>query len=99
MRVTMSTAPPGAYGTRTLIGLLGYLSCARAAGAPNARQPATRTKPNRFTAFPYVSAASSGRLSRRSRRGLWARRLLGHLDLHLVGDLLPVGDLILQPLP
>src|SRR5262249_2162700 len=86
IRITMSVALPGPNGTTTLMGFEGYLSCAGAGAAPNARKttPAARS-PKRL-----IPCSRS-----RDRRPLGV--LLRHLDFHLGGDLAPGGELAVEP--
>ena len=51
MRVTMSVAPPGPYGTTIFTGLTGYLSCADAVAATAKHASAPMIQPIRFMVF------------------------------------------------
>src|SRR5262249_45039666 len=83
-RLMMSVAPPGAYGTRILTGLLGYLSCALACGIAAARlNNEARIRPNLFIWFPLRCAKTNVRS--RGLEAVQAVRGVLHGEEHDIG--------------
>src|SRR5664279_6489893 len=54
MRAVISVAPPGAYGTSTLIGRFGYFSCAEAAAMPSARNAERQAADSRIAVRRFM---------------------------------------------